>query len=100
LLNRRKEGKARSKQAGSQSKVKPNMLKCGQDQEQEQDFHPAKAKDEAMGDESWMRTMPQFNMQRQAILKYLKDIMLLRTHYTADCGQDGYQNGAGQTPLK
>jgi len=35
--------KARSKQAGSQSKVKPNMLKCGQNQEQEQDFHPAKA---------------------------------------------------------
>jgi len=31
---------------------------------------------------------PQFNMQRQAILKYLKDIMILRTHYTADCREE------------
>jgi len=31
---------------------------------------------------------PQFNMQRQAILKYLKDIMILRTHYTADCQEE------------
>lgn len=43
------------------------------------------------------QAMPQFNMQRQAILKYLKDIMLLRTHYTADrgdgCGCKGRTDG-------
>lgn len=50
-----------------------------------------------------MRTTPQFNMQRQAILKYLKDIMLLRTHYTADCGQDigmdGWMEGRARGKL-
>jgi len=37
----------------------------------------------------WVRaSLPQFNMQRQAILKYLKDIMLLRTHYTTNCRKE------------
>lgn len=41
-------------------------------------------------------SLPQFNMQRQAILKYLKDIMLLRTHYTTDCRADRAGGQAGR----